>query len=92
MTNQEIIAKIYKLQLLLKGKNAPIANALERATIPLIEHEGALATASREEVMKIRGIGDATVGLIMQVIEGKHVYEIAASVPKPKRREPIKLP
>jgi hypothetical protein len=87
MTNPEIIGKIYKLQLLLKGKNAPIANALEKATIPLIEHEGPLATASRAEVMKIKGIGDATVPLIMDVIAGKHVYAIAAAVPKPKKRE-----
>ena len=82
MKNQEIIEKIYKLQLLLKGKNAPIANALERATIPLIEYENQLETASREDVMKIKGIGNVTVNLIMQVIEGRHVYDIASTVVK----------
>ncbi len=86
MTNQEIIEKIYKLQLLLKGKNALIANALENATIPLIEYEKELKSASREDILKIRGIGEASVSLIMQVIEGKHVYEIATNAQKPRRK------
>ncbi len=86
MTNQEIIGKIYRLQLLLKGKNAPIANALEKATIPLLEHEGALYSASREDLLKIKGVGEATVDLILQIIQGRHVYEVAASVPKPKKK------
>ena len=86
MTNQEIIEKIYKLQLLLKSKNAPIANALERSNIPLIEYEDQLQSASKEDILKIRGIGMVTADLIMQVISGKHVYDIAASIPKPKKK------
>ncbi|MCX6985986.1 MAG: hypothetical protein NT118_14740 [Lentisphaerae bacterium] len=86
MTNQQIIEKIYKLQLLLKGKNAPVASALERATIPLIEHEQQLYTASRKELIGINGIGEATATLIMRIIKGEHVYDIAATVPKPKRK------
>ena len=86
MTNQEIIEKIYKLQLLLKGKNGPIASALERATIPLIENEKFLHTASRQDILEIDGIGEVTADLIMRIIKGEHVYDIAASVPKPKRK------
>jgi endonuclease III len=86
MTNQEIIEKIYKLQLLLKGKNGPVASALERATIPLIEHEKALYTASLKDLLEITGIGEATAVLILKIIKGEHVYDIAATVPKPKRK------
>ncbi len=86
MTNQEIIEKIYKLQLLLKGKNGPVASALERATIPLIENEKPLYTASRKEFLEISGIGEVSADLIMKIIKGEHVYDIAATVPKPKRK------
>ena len=86
MENQEIIEKIYKLQLLLRDKNALIANALEKATIPLIEYEKELKSASRQDLLKIKGIGEASASLVMQVIEGKHVYEIATNVQKPKRK------
>ena len=86
MTNQEIIEKIYKLQLLLKGKNGSVAGALERATIPLIEYEKPLNSSSRKELLEIHGIGEVSADLIMKIIEGKHVYDIAATVPKPKRK------
>ncbi len=86
MTNQQIIEKIYKLQLLLKGKNGPVASALERTTIPLIEHEQPLFSASRKELLEIGGIGEATADLIIKIINGEHVYDIAATVPKPKRK------
>ena len=86
MTNQEIIEKIYKLQLLLKGKNGPVASALERATIPLIENEKPLQSASRKDLLEITGIGAATADLIVKIINGEHVYDIAAAVPKPKRK------
>ncbi|MEI6421397.1 MAG: hypothetical protein WCP55_04205 [Lentisphaerota bacterium] len=86
MTNQEIIEKIYKLQLLLKGKNGPVASALESATIPLIENEKPLYTASRKEFLEISGIGEVSADLIMKIIKGEHVYDIAATVPKPKRK------
>jgi hypothetical protein len=86
MTNQEIIEKIYKLQLLLKGRNGPVASALERATIPLIENEKPLSAASRKELLEITGIGEATADLIMRIISGEHVYDIAAGIPKPKRK------
>jgi hypothetical protein len=86
MTNQEIIEKIYKLQLLLKGKNGPVASALERATIPLIEYEKPLNSSSRKELLEIQGIGEASAVLIMKIIGGEHVYDIASTVPKPKRK------
>lgn len=86
MTNQEIIEKIYKLQLLLREKNALIANALEKATIPLIEYEKELQSASRQDFLKIKGIGEASADLVMQIIEGKHVYDIATNAQKPKRK------
>ena len=86
MTNQQIIEKIYKLQLLLKGKNGPVASALERATIPLIDSEQPLFSASRKELLEISGIGEATADLIMKIINGEHVYDIAGTVPKPKRK------
>jgi hypothetical protein len=86
MTNQQIIEKIYKLQLLLKGKNGPVASALERATIPLIEYEKTLFSASRKDLLEINGIGEATAVLILKIINGEHVYDIAGTVPKPKRK------
>ena len=86
MTNQQIIEKIYKLQLLLKGKNGPVASALERATIPLIEHEQPLFSSSRKELLEIGGIGEVTADLIIKIMNGNHVYDIAATIPKPKRK------
>ncbi len=87
MTNKEIIEKIYKLHLLLRGKNGAVVSALERSTIPLIEHEKPLTSASRKELMEISGVGEVTVDLIIRIINGEHFYDIAKSVPKVKRRE-----
>jgi len=87
VANKEIIGKIYKLNMLLKTKNGQMAAVLERSTIPLIEHEKPLASATREELMEIAGIGEVMADLILRVIKGEHVYDIAKSVPKYKRRE-----
>ncbi len=87
MTNQDIVGRIYKLQMLLKGRNGPIAAALEKATIPLVEHEKDLSSATRNDILEIKGIGKASVDLILEVIKGVHVYDIAKSVPKYKRKE-----
>ncbi|HCE45401.1 MAG TPA: hypothetical protein DET40_17820 [Lentisphaeria bacterium] len=87
MTNKEIIEKIYKLNMLLRDKNGQMAAVLERSTIPLIEHDRPLASATRGELMGIAGIGGAMADLILRVIKGEHVYDIAKSVPKYKRRE-----
>ncbi len=86
MTNQEIIEKLYRLQILLKTKNPPIANALERVTIPLLEYDMPLDSVSREDVLKIKGVGKVTADLLMQIIHGKHFFEIASSVPKMKKK------
>ena len=87
MTNKEIIEKIYKLQMLLKGRNGPMAAVFERSTIPLIEYKKPLLSATREEILEIGGIGEVTADLILRVTRGEHVYDIAKSVPKYKRRE-----
>ncbi|GEM_PF-3574096 len=87
MDNQEIIEKIYKLQMLLKGRNGAIVSALERSTIPLIEYNNQIASLSKDELLEIGGVGDVTADLIMRIIKGEHVYDIAKSVPKLKRRE-----
>jgi endonuclease III len=91
MTNKEIIEKIYKLNMLLRTRNGQMAAVLERSTIPLIEHDRPLATATRKDLMGIAGIGEIMADLILRVIKGEHVYDIAKTVPKYKRREKWEL-
>jgi len=85
MDNSTIIEKVYKLQLALKQKNAMIANALEKATIPLIEYDKPLESASREDLLKIKGIGTGTVEHIIKIIEGDNIHNIVKETPAPKK-------
>jgi endonuclease III len=87
MTNKEVIEKVYKLQMLLMDRNRPMAAVFERSTIPLIEYDKPLSSATIEELLDIGGIGEVTADLILRVIRGEHVYDIAKSIPKYKRKE-----
>lgn len=91
MNNQKIIEKSYILQMHLREKNPVLANALERATIPLLEYEKPLANASRQDLLRIKGIGTVSTDLLMRIIAGEHVYQIFRSVPVQRKRNNINL-
>lgn len=86
MDNQEIIEKIYRLQLAVRDRNGIISSALEKSTIPLLEHEAPLQSATLQDLLKIKGIGERTADLILRVIAGEHPYEIAQQIEPPKKR------
>ncbi len=85
MNNKTIIEKIYKLQLAIRLKNAMIANALEKATIPLLEYEKPLEGATKAELMAIKGIGTSSVEQILKVIGGDNIHNIVKEAPAPKK-------
>ena len=85
MDNKSIIEKIYKLQLAIRAKNAMTANALEKATIPLLEYDKPLASASKADLLKIKGIGSGTVDHIIKIIEGDNIHNIVKEAPAPKK-------
>ena len=85
MHNQTIIEKIYKLQLAIRKKNAMIANALEKSTIPLLEYQKPLESASKSDLLKIRGIGPGTVEHIIKIINGENIHKIVKEAPMPKK-------
>ena len=80
MDNQAIIEKIYKLQLAIRAKNAMIANALEKATIPLLQYEKPLKDATKSELIKIKGIGSSSAEQIMKIISGDNIHNIVKEV------------
>jgi len=85
MDNSTIIEKVYKLQLAIRKKNAMIANALEKATIPLIEYNKPLKTATKAELMKIKGIGQSSADQIIKIINGDNIHNIVKEVSTPKK-------
>jgi endonuclease III-like uncharacterized protein len=84
MTNREIIEKIYKLQMIVRTKNATVANALEKSTLHLLEYSKPLEGASKSELLKIKGVGPGTVEYILSISEGKSVFEVSKNITKPK--------
>ena len=85
MDNKTIIEKIYKLHLAIRPKNAMIANALEKATIPLLEYEKPLKDATKTELIKIKGIGPSSADQILKIINGDNIHNIVKEVPLPKK-------
>ena len=85
MDNSTIIEKIYKLQLAIRPKNAMIANALEKATIPLLEYKKPLKDATKSELIKIKGIGSSSADQILKIISGDNIHNIVKEVPLPKK-------
>ena len=87
MNNQAIIEKLFKVQMAAKSKNAAVASAIERATIPLLEFEHSLATLSCVELTKIKGVGKQTAKLIFKIIQGATQYELVSSIAQTKKKE-----
>ena len=85
MNNQDIIEKLFKVQQAVRPKNAAAASAIERATIPLLEYEGDLCSLSRSELLKIKGIGNQTVDLLLKIINRATLYELVSSVQQSKK-------
>ena len=85
MDNNQIIEKIYKLQLAVKKKNPMISISLEKATIPLLEYEKELQAATRKDLLKIPGIGNGTVDYILKIIDGENTHSIVKEIPEPKK-------
>jgi len=86
MDNQAIIEKFFKVQVAVKSKNAATASAIERATIPLLEYDGQLALATRTELLKIKGIGQQSVDILLKIIDGATQYEIVSQIAATKKR------
>ena len=84
MTNREIIEKIYKLQMVVRAKNAKVANALEKSTLHLLEYSKPLESISKSELLKIKGVGPGTVEFILSISAGKSIFEVAKNIHKPK--------
>ena len=85
MDNSTIIEKIYKLQLAVRSKNAMIANALEKATIPLLEYNKPLKDATKNELIKIKGVGASSAEQILKIINGDNIHNIVKEIPEPKK-------
>ena len=85
MNNKTIIEKIFKLQQAIRAKNAMIANALEKATIPLLEYEKPLKDATKNELIKIQGIGSSSAEQILKIINGDNIHNIVKEAPLPKK-------
>jgi DNA-directed RNA polymerase alpha subunit len=85
MDNKTIIEKVYKLQLAIRKKNAMIANALEKATIPLLEYKDPLESATKAELMKIKGVGQSSAEMIIKIINGDNIHNIVKETPEPKK-------
>ena len=85
MDNKTIIEKVYKLQIALRAKNAMIANALEKATIPLLEYNGSLKSATKSELLKIKEVGGSSAEMILKIINGDNIHNIVKETPAPKK-------
>ena len=86
MDNQAIIEKLFKIQQAVRTKNPAAASAIERAIIPLLEHDAQLAEASRAELLKIKGIGMHNVDILLKIINGATLYEVVSNVTATKKR------
>ena len=62
-----------------------IANALEKSTIPLLEYKEPLESATKTELLKIKGIGKSSVEQIIKIINGDNIHNIVKEAPAPKK-------
>lgn len=80
-TNSELVGKLYRLTELVVGSNMKLVRDVNRAAVHLLEYDGDLANASREDLLKIRGITTSSVEYVRRVFAGENIEEIA--------REPV---
>ncbi|NOY76216.1 MAG: hypothetical protein GXP32_10585 [Kiritimatiellaeota bacterium] len=82
MSNDEIIAKVGKLQIALRDVNATLFNALEKSIIPLIEHQGDLSGLAQTELARIKGVGPRSAELISKLMAGENIHSIVKNLPE----------
>lgn len=82
MDNKAIVERTFDFAVAVREKNSAIATALQRATIPMLEYRKPLASISRGELLKFKGIGPATVGFLERIIAGEDIETVVAEVPK----------
>ena len=81
MDNRLLAERVFELQRAIRGKNDATAMALQRAIVPLLEYAKPLAGMKRDALLRLDGVSEKSVDLILRVIAGETVDAIAASVP-----------
>ena len=84
MTNDEVITKVGKLHMALRDANTALFNALDKAILPLIEHQGDLDGMSAAEIARIKGVGAKSAELIFKLISGENIHSLIKNLPKRK--------
>ena len=79
--NNDLIERVYKFGVEVKKRNYVIANSIDKTVIPLLEYEGSLADATKEEVAGMKGVGPKAAYYISRILSGENVEKILEEVP-----------
>ena len=80
-TNRQFVERVYEFTQALRRKSPMLVPHLNNAIISLLEYEDSLASASRRDLMGLRGINGRNVDYLLRIFRGENVSGIADDVP-----------
>ena len=80
MDNKMIVQRVFAFGTAVRERNYAIASIVERALIPLLEHDGPLVDMSHDELLAINGVGPTTAAYIERIIAGEEIEAVVADV------------
>ncbi len=80
-TNNDLVEKIHKFGIGAKKRNCYVGNSIEHAILALLQYEGTLEGATKEDISKIKGVGPKAVPYISRIISGESIKEVLEEIP-----------
>ena len=85
--NNNLIERIYKFAQEVKKRNTTVANSVDRTIPALLEYQGILQGATKEQILEIKGVGPKAAYYIERLASGESVEKLLEEVPRvPKDR------
>jgi len=82
MDNKDFVEKVYIFQEKIKSKNRALASSFDRTFLDMLEYKGLLCCASRDDLLKIRGVGHKNVDYLLRIFKGENIESIVKDAPK----------
>lgn len=88
-SNRTLVERVHQLREAIRSKNSSFAGTLSYTIVTLLEYTGQLESASKEDLIQIKGINLKNVDYFLKLFQGTSVDSIAESVPinKPYRKQ-----
>ncbi|HIH18030.1 MAG TPA: hypothetical protein HA282_03370 [Nanoarchaeota archaeon] len=79
--NESLVEKIHQFGVEAMKRNSAIGSSISHAVIGLLQYDGTLEGATKEDISNIRGVGPKAVPYISRIISGEDIKNILGEIP-----------